>query len=113
MTRDAVTNPFRLFSLLGRRDHALLLYAGASATDDDVPAFERVAEAAVAAAHGRIEVYLVAAPEAAVDATVLPLIRDSADEFARNYLRRDPLPRGVVDFCEYRRRRSMSGRLCP
>lgn len=85
LTRDPVTNPFRLFSLLGRRDHALLLYAGASATDDDVPAFERVAEAAVAAAHGCIEVYLVAAPEAAVDATVLPLIRDSADDFARMY----------------------------
>ena len=85
LTRDAVTNPIRLFSLLGRRDHALLLYAGASATDDDVCAFERVADAAVAAAHGRIQVYLIASPAADVGATVLPLIRDSADDFARMY----------------------------
>jgi hypothetical protein len=31
--------------------------------------------------------------------------RDRADEFARAYLRSDPLPRGVVDFCEYRRKK--------
>lgn len=72
-------------SLLGRRDHALLLYAGEGATADDVAAFERVAEAAVAAAHGHIDVYLIAAPSTDVAATVLPLIRDGAGDFARAY----------------------------
>lgn len=47
--------------------------------------FERVAEAAVAAAHGHIDVYLIAAPDADLATTVLPLIRDSARDFARMY----------------------------
>ena len=85
LTRAAVTGPVRLFSLLGRRDHTLLLYAGAGAAADDVATFEQVADAAVATAHGHIDVYLVAAPEADVAATVLPLIRDSAGDFARAY----------------------------
>jgi 2-polyprenyl-6-methoxyphenol hydroxylase-like FAD-dependent oxidoreductase len=84
LTRDAVTGSVRLFSLLGRRDHALLLYAGDDA-GDDVASFERAAEAAVAAARGRIEVYLVAAVSADVGASVLPVIRDSAGDFARMY----------------------------
>jgi pentachlorophenol monooxygenase len=85
LSREAVTNPMRLFSLLGRRDHALLLYAGDDASTADVASFEQAAEAAVTAARGRIEVYLVAAPRADVGATVLPLIRDSAGDFARMY----------------------------
>jgi pentachlorophenol monooxygenase len=75
----------RLFSLLGRRDHTLLLYAGHDASAADVASFERAAQTAVTAARGRIEVYLLAAPRADVGATVLPLIRDSAGEFARLY----------------------------
>ena len=67
----------RLFSLLGR-EHTLLLYAGGDATADDAVSFERVAEAAVAAAHGHVDVYLIAAPDADLATTVLPLIRDSA-----------------------------------
>ena len=85
LTRDVVTGPMRLFSLLGRRDHTLLLYAGDDSTADDVASFERVAEAADAAAHGRIDVCLIAAPDADVATTVLPLIRDSARDFARMY----------------------------
>ena len=85
LTRDAVTNSMRLFSLLGRRDHTLLLYAGDDASADDVASFEKAAAGAVAAAGGRIEVYLVASPKAAVGATVLPLIRDGAGDFARMY----------------------------
>ncbi|MFY9918647.1 MAG: FAD-dependent monooxygenase [Mycobacterium sp.] len=85
LTRAAVTGPVRLFSLLGRRDHTLLLYAGAGAAADDVATFEQVADVAVATAHGHIDVYLLAAPEADVAATVLPLIRDSAGDFARVY----------------------------
>jgi 2-polyprenyl-6-methoxyphenol hydroxylase-like FAD-dependent oxidoreductase len=85
LTRAAVTGPLRLFSLLGRRDHTLLLYAGDNATAADVPSFERAAEAAAKAAHGRIDAYLIAAPNADVDTSVLPVIRDTATDFARMY----------------------------
>jgi pentachlorophenol monooxygenase len=85
LTRDAVMGAMRLFSLLGRREHTLLLYAGGDATAEDVVAFERAAEAAVAAAHGHIDVYLIAAPDGDVATTVLPLIRDTARDFAHMY----------------------------
>ena len=85
LTRAAVTGPLRLFSLLSRRDHTLLLYAAHDARADDVLSFETVAEAVIAAAHGHIDVYLIAAPNADVDGTVLPLIRDSDNDFARMY----------------------------
>ena len=75
----------RLFSLLGRREHTMLLYAGDDATADDVATFERAAGAAVAAARGHMDVYLIAAPTADVDATVLPLVRDRDGDFARMY----------------------------
>ncbi len=83
LTRDAVTGPLRLFSLLGRREHTTLLYAPDGPVD--VATYERAAEAAVSAAHGRMDVYLIAAPDADVAATVLPLIRDTAGDFARVY----------------------------
>ena len=85
LTRDAVTGPIRLFSLFNRRDHTVVLYAGEDATEDDVAPFEAVAEAALASAHGRIDVCLIAAPDADVDTTVLPVIRDGAGHFARMY----------------------------
>jgi 2-polyprenyl-6-methoxyphenol hydroxylase-like FAD-dependent oxidoreductase len=83
LTRDAVTGPLRLFELLGRREHTTLLYAPAGPVE--VASFERVAAAAVNAAHGRMEVYLIAAPGAEVGATVLPVIGDSRGEFAKAY----------------------------
>lgn len=85
LTRDAVTGPLRLFSLLNRREHTLLLYAGDSATAADVASFEALAEAASQATHGRIDVVLIAAPSADVGGTVLPLIRDGAEDFACMY----------------------------
>ncbi|MGH3678098.1 MAG: FAD-dependent monooxygenase [Mycobacterium sp.] len=88
LTRDAVSDPLRLFSLLGRREHTMLLYADAGA--DDVAPFERAADAAVAAAHGHVDVYLIAAPGADVDTTVLPLVRDRAGDFARMYAATGP-----------------------
>jgi pentachlorophenol monooxygenase len=90
LTRDVVTGPVRLFSLLGRRDHTLLMYAGNAATAADVAPFERVAEAAVAASHGHLDVYLIAAPDADVASTVLPIIRDAAGDFARMYAAHEP-----------------------
>lgn len=85
LTRQAVTGPMRLFSLLDRRVHTVLLYAGDDAHPEDVATFEKAAEAAVASAKGRVEVYVVAAPNADVATTVLPLIRDSGLDFARMY----------------------------
>lgn len=84
LTRDAVAGRLRLFSLLGP-EHTLLLYAGAHRGRDDVEAFERAADAAVRAAQGRMSVYLIAAPDADVAETVLPVIRDSDRMFARAY----------------------------
>lgn len=83
LTRNAVTGPLRLFSLLGRREHTTLLYAPDGPLD--VATFERAAAAAVSAAHGRMDVYLIAAPGADVADTELPLIRDTAGDFARAY----------------------------
>jgi 2-polyprenyl-6-methoxyphenol hydroxylase-like FAD-dependent oxidoreductase len=83
LTRDAVTGPFRLFSLFGGREHTTLLYAAEGPADAEM--FERAADAAVTAAHGHMDVYLIAAPGADVANTVLPLVRDSEGEFARAY----------------------------
>ena len=85
LTRDAVTGPLRLYSLLGRRAHTMLLYADDAAGAADVDAFEQAADNAVAAAHGHVDVYLIAAPGADVASTVLPLVRDSLGEFAKAY----------------------------
>jgi 2-polyprenyl-6-methoxyphenol hydroxylase-like FAD-dependent oxidoreductase len=83
LTRGAVTGTLRLFSLLGRREHTTLLYAPDGPVD--VATYERAAAAAVSAAHGRMEVYLIAAPGADVGATVLPVVVDTRGEFAAAY----------------------------
>jgi hypothetical protein len=67
------------------REHTTLCYAGDDATTADVEMFERTAHAAVSAVHGRMDIYLIAAANAAVDTTLLPLIRDTAGQFARVY----------------------------
>ncbi|HET6731895.1 FAD-dependent monooxygenase [Mycobacterium sp.] len=85
LTRDAVAGPLRLFSLLGGREHTALLYAGDSSGPADVELFEKAADAAVTAAHGHLNVYVIAALGADVADTVLPLVRDSDGEFARAY----------------------------
>ena len=82
--RQAVSDPMRLYTLLGR-DHTTLLHAGNAAGADDVAGLEAAADAVVQAAHGQMDVYLVAAPDADVAGTVLPLIRDADGDFARNY----------------------------
>lgn len=82
LTRDIVTGAFRLFSVLGRIDHTALLYADSDAVVADL---EACAAALVEAAHGALDVYVVAAPDAPVDDTVLPLVRDADGDFARMY----------------------------
>jgi len=84
LTSQAVSDPMRSYTLLGR-DHTTLLHAGNAAGADDVAGLEAAADAVVQAAHGRIDVYLVAARDADVAGTVPPLIRDADGDFARNY----------------------------
>jgi pentachlorophenol monooxygenase len=52
LTRQAVSDPMRLYTLLGR-DHTTLLYAGNAAGADDVAGLEAAADAVVRAATGR------------------------------------------------------------
>jgi pentachlorophenol monooxygenase len=61
----------RLYTLLGR-DHTTLLYAGSAAGADDVAGLESAADAVVQAAHGQMDVYLVAAQDADVAGTCCP-----------------------------------------
>ena len=85
LTRDVVSAPIRLFTLFSAREHTVVLYADDTAGSADVAGFEAAAAAAVEAAHGRVDVYLVAANDAQVSTTVLPLIRDADGDFARQY----------------------------
>jgi 2-polyprenyl-6-methoxyphenol hydroxylase-like FAD-dependent oxidoreductase len=88
LTRDAVTGPMRLFSLLGRREHTMLLYAPEGPVD--VATYERAAAAAIDAAHGRMDVYLIAAPGADIPVAGLPVIRDADGDFATAYVPAGP-----------------------
>ncbi len=85
LVREAVTGPLRLFTVLDRRDHTILFYAPENLSVADVAALEHTAAAAREAAHGHLDVYLVAAPGAEVSGTVLPLITDAAGEFAARF----------------------------
>lgn len=85
LTRDAVTTPLCLFTLLSSPRHTLLCYAGPDCGPEAVECLEQAADTAVQAAHAQVDVYVVAHPDAEVDSTVLPLIRDSDGDFARSY----------------------------
>ncbi|MEO9328831.1 FAD-dependent monooxygenase [Gordonia aurantiaca] len=85
LTRESVNHPLRLFSLLGGVDHALILYADASAGPEDVPCLEALADDIVAAARGRMTVHVVAAPTAQVGSIEIPLLRDSERLFEAGY----------------------------
>jgi len=61
----------RLYTLLGRV-YTSLLYAGNAAGADDVAGLESAADAVLQAAHGQMDVYLVAAPDADVTGTCCP-----------------------------------------
>ena len=52
---------------MGRREHTTLLYAPDGPVD--VATYERAAEAAVSAANGRMDVYLIASPGAGPQST--------------------------------------------
>lgn len=82
LTRAAETDPVRLYTLLAGTRHTLVLYADATASFD---LLEVAAAAAQDASNGLIDVYVVAHADAAVDATVLPLLRDADGDFAKAY----------------------------
>ena len=80
LRREAVQHPFRLFELLSTPDSVLLLYSDAS-----VDGLEALAGEARGAAHGRLAVYTVLAPDVDADSLALPVIRDAAGEFREAY----------------------------
>ncbi|OBF19535.1 FAD-dependent monooxygenase [Mycobacterium sp. ACS4331] len=82
LTRDLVTGPVRLFSVLTGLQHTLLIHVDGTA---DVEGVEALADAASRAAHGRLATYLVAAPNADVGDTTLPVLRDTGQGFAAAY----------------------------
>uniref|UniRef100_UPI0009FBAFEC FAD-dependent monooxygenase n=1 Tax=Aldersonia kunmingensis TaxID=408066 RepID=UPI0009FBAFEC len=85
LNREVVNFPIRLFDLFGRLDHTLLVYVGTATSADELDEIERVAAAAAGLANGHLEAYLIAAPQAEVGTTLLPLVRDAAGEFAQTY----------------------------
>lgn len=90
LTRDAVIPSQRLFTLLAVPRHTLLCYVGPRCDADLVAAIEQVVADAGEACHGLIDAYLIAHPDAAADIATLPLIWDSAGDFARAYAAADP-----------------------
>jgi 2-polyprenyl-6-methoxyphenol hydroxylase-like FAD-dependent oxidoreductase len=85
LTRFAVTNPFRLYSTIGRIRHTTLLYAGDGASESQVADLEAAAAAAVAGAHGEMNAYVVAAPTADTGQCLVPVLVDAAGGFAAAY----------------------------
>jgi pentachlorophenol monooxygenase len=85
LIRDAVSAPFRLYSLLDRRAHATLLYAGEPLAGDALAALQAAAQSLRDAAHGHMQIYLIAAADVPVAQTLLPLIRDTRRDFAQRY----------------------------
>ncbi|WP_072806496.1 FAD-dependent monooxygenase [Rhodococcoides yunnanense] len=77
LRRDSVAYPIRLFELFDGTKHTLLLYA-----DGSIDESESLAAAAVDAAHGLLDVYLIVSSP--VD-SVLPVIVDAAGELAKAY----------------------------
>ncbi|WP_431970171.1 FAD-dependent monooxygenase [Nocardia sp. bgisy134] len=93
LTRDAVAFPIRLFSLFGRTDHTVLIYVDDTAGPESPAAVAALTDAARRAAHGRVDVYLIAAADAEPESSPLPVIRDRDGDFARAY--------GAKGLCAY------------
>ncbi len=85
LTRDAVAFPIRLFALLGRLNHTLLLYADDAIDSDGLTLLEATAATTTTATRGYLDTYLIASSNADVSETILPLIRDRDGEFANAY----------------------------
>ncbi|MFE3447154.1 FAD-dependent monooxygenase [Nocardia sp. NPDC059180] len=85
LTREAVTSPFRLFTLLAGPDHTVLAYVDASCDESALDEIEGCVDMTREVTGGRLDTYLIAAPEARVRPTNVPVIRDRDGDFARMY----------------------------
>ncbi|WP_280340804.1 FAD-dependent monooxygenase [Nocardia neocaledoniensis] len=82
LTRSAVTDPFRLFTLLTGTEHTALVYADSTAGIADL---DRILDRLRDQAAGHVDAYVVTAPGTASVPTVVPLLSDRDGEFARRY----------------------------
>ena len=95
--------PLRLYTLLAGRGTPCCCTPTGDAGADDVARSSGPQRRPSATAHGHMDVYLIAAPNADVATTALPLIRDSGGDFARMYSATGPSayvirPDGYVGF---------------
>ncbi|HEY9312257.1 FAD-dependent monooxygenase [Williamsia sp.] len=85
LSRDIVTDPFRLFSLLDRLRHTAIIYLSEAVDSAELVDLESAVSVLQTAAHGELDVYLVAAATPAIGATTLPIIHDDSGSFAKTY----------------------------
>lgn len=78
LARSIVNFPLRLFELLKTENHTLLLYVDDT---DQLVIFPEFARAAGKRAHGRLDVYLILAPDVQTNGLWLPVVRDNSGEF--------------------------------
>ena len=83
LTRDCVQFPIRLFELLAGVNHTLLLCSDGS--EDSIGDCEKHSAAAVHAAHGQLDVYVIAPPSSDSVYSTLPIIRDSDSQLCAAY----------------------------
>jgi 2-polyprenyl-6-methoxyphenol hydroxylase-like FAD-dependent oxidoreductase/heme-degrading monooxygenase HmoA len=82
LRRFGVGHALRLFDLTRGTGHTLLLYADASAGEEQVLAFEKLAAKVRGAHPGLLRTYVVASPDAVLPTALdLPVIRDDANAF--------------------------------
>ncbi|MFD8104400.1 FAD-dependent monooxygenase [Nocardia fluminea] len=85
LTRDGVTSPFRLFTLLAGPDHTLLWYVDKTCDTTTLADIERHTGLLRRLTDDHLDAYLLVGQGATVDPTILPVIRDSDGDFARRY----------------------------
>jgi hypothetical protein len=86
LRRFGVAHPVRLFELTRGTHSTLLLYADASADEEQVLGLEKLAASIRQSSGGQVHPYLVAAPDVAVPALVdLPVLRDADSGFRDVY----------------------------
>jgi hypothetical protein len=94
----------RLFELTAGTRHALLLYADATTTPEDLRGYEKLAAIVRQQAPGLVDVYVVLAPDAPAPTAIdLPLVHDAAANYRATYATTGPCaylvrPDGHVGF---------------
>ncbi|MEV0857307.1 FAD-dependent monooxygenase [Nocardia fluminea] len=85
LTRDGVTSPFRLFTLLAGPDHTLLWYVDNTCDTTTLADIERHTGLLRRLTDDHLDAYLLVGRGATVEPTILPVIHDSDGDFARRY----------------------------